>query len=118
MTLRPLTGKTHQLRVACKSLGAPILGDARYADKTEAEREDRGYLHAAAMRLAVPSQMNACADGGGARRIVEIVCRPSVGAEWGTDAFQSAWEEMGLEDSDVWFPESPLLRSTRAELLT
>ena len=58
------------------------------------------------------------ADGGGARRIVEIVCRPSVGAEWGTDAFQSAWEEMGLEDSDVWFPESPLLRSTRAELLT
>ena len=27
--MRPLTGKTHQLRVACKSLGSPILGDAR-----------------------------------------------------------------------------------------
>lgn len=28
--LQPRTGKTHQLRVALKSLGAPILGDARY----------------------------------------------------------------------------------------
>jgi len=25
--LRPYTGKTHQLRVAMKSLGAPIIGD-------------------------------------------------------------------------------------------
>lgn len=28
--LKPLTGRTHQLRVALKSLGAPILGDKRY----------------------------------------------------------------------------------------
>ncbi|HSC80361.1 MAG TPA: pseudouridine synthase [Chitinolyticbacter sp.] len=40
--LRPLTGRTHQLRVAMKSLGAPILGDTRYGGTPA----DRGYLHA------------------------------------------------------------------------
>ncbi|MEG9489904.1 TIGR01621 family pseudouridine synthase [Mannheimia indoligenes] len=40
--LQPKTGKTHQLRVAMKSLGSPILGDKLYSG-TEA---DRVYLHA------------------------------------------------------------------------
>ena len=40
--IRPLTGKTHQIRVALKSLGAPILGDERYSG----DPSDRGYLHA------------------------------------------------------------------------
>ena len=40
--LKPHTGKTHQLRVAMKSLGAPILGDKLYAGTTS----DRTYLHA------------------------------------------------------------------------
>ncbi|MEN9532940.1 MAG: hypothetical protein RIQ83_2164 [Pseudomonadota bacterium] len=40
--IKPQTGKTHQIRVALKSIGAPILGDERYGG-TAAER---GYLHA------------------------------------------------------------------------
>ena len=40
--LRPLTGKTHQLRVVCQSLGASILGDQRY----KGAQADRMYLHA------------------------------------------------------------------------
>jgi tRNA pseudouridine32 synthase / 23S rRNA pseudouridine746 synthase len=40
--LRPETGKTHQLRVACKSLGSPILGDVRYGGGIAS----RCYLHA------------------------------------------------------------------------
>lgn len=40
--LYPHTGRTHQLRVAMKSLSAPILGDARYGGS----HADRGYLHA------------------------------------------------------------------------
>ncbi|WP_425641100.1 pseudouridine synthase [Marinomonas gallaica] len=40
--IRPLTGKTHQIRVALKSIGAAILGDERYSG----EVSDRGYLHA------------------------------------------------------------------------
>ena len=43
--LKPRTGKTHQLRVALKSLGVPVLGDDIYNAKT-AVTSDRGYLHA------------------------------------------------------------------------
>ncbi|PHS14807.1 MAG: TIGR01621 family pseudouridine synthase [Kangiella sp.] len=40
--VKPLTGKTHQIRVALKSLGSPILGDSRYGGSAS----DRAYLHA------------------------------------------------------------------------
>lgn len=40
--LMPHTGKTHQLRVAMKSLGAPILGDSLYGGEPAA----RLFLHA------------------------------------------------------------------------
>ena len=40
--LHPHTGKTHQLRVAMKSLGSPILGDTLYAGKPAS----RMFLHA------------------------------------------------------------------------
>jgi len=49
--LKPTTGKTHQLRVALKSISAPICGDERYADSNKAKQEERGYLHAYAMRF-------------------------------------------------------------------
>lgn len=40
--LKPATGKTHQIRVALKSEGAPILGDPIYSSSVA----DRTYLHA------------------------------------------------------------------------
>lgn len=43
--LKPTTGKTHQLRVALKSLGSPILGDQAYG----ANEAGRVYLHAYAL---------------------------------------------------------------------
>jgi len=49
--IKPHTGKTHQIRVALKSLGSPIAGDERYASSDEARKEDRGYLHAYALRF-------------------------------------------------------------------
>jgi len=45
--VRPLTGKTHQIRVALKSVGAPILGDIRYSGAVS----DRGYLHAYSLQF-------------------------------------------------------------------
>lgn len=47
--LKPYTGKTHQLRVALKSIGAPITGDARYAPVKDSS--DRTYLHAYCLRF-------------------------------------------------------------------
>ncbi|MFT4174759.1 MAG: pseudouridine synthase [Rhodocyclaceae bacterium] len=45
--VRPRTGRTHQIRVALKSVAAPILGDGRYGGSPA----DRGYLHAWALRF-------------------------------------------------------------------
>jgi tRNA pseudouridine32 synthase/23S rRNA pseudouridine746 synthase len=47
--LKPHTGKTHQLRVVMKSIGAPILGDTRYGSATLSDNpwgNNRMYLHA------------------------------------------------------------------------
>lgn len=51
--IKPHTGKTHQIRVALKSLGSPCAGDERYAHAQEARKEDRGYLHAYALRFVL-----------------------------------------------------------------
>lgn len=45
--LKPYSGKTHQLRVALKSQGAAIAGDALY----QGAPADRVYLHAYALRF-------------------------------------------------------------------
>jgi 23S rRNA pseudouridine955/2504/2580 synthase len=59
LELRPLTGRTHQLRVHCAAIKAPILGDAVYG----AEHEGRNtalvegmpeQLHLHARRLSLP----------------------------------------------------------------
>ncbi|WP_199911589.1 TIGR01621 family pseudouridine synthase [Dongshaea marina] len=47
--LRPQTGKTHQIRVALKSLGSPILGDSLYSGSSG----DRCYLHAWALAFTL-----------------------------------------------------------------
>lgn len=65
--LKPYTGKTHQLRVALKSLGAPIAGDERYQQLAQAKSEQRGYLHAYALRFKLYEQY------------YEFVCPPSEG---------------------------------------
>lgn len=43
--VKPKTGKTHQIRVALKSVGSAICGDPIYSAE-EAYKYDRGYLHA------------------------------------------------------------------------
>lgn len=49
--LKPYTGKTHQIRVALKSIGSPVLGDTYYS-KNESKNYDRGYLHAFVLRFS------------------------------------------------------------------
>ncbi|MCO7224572.1 pseudouridine synthase [Pleionea sp. CnH1-48] len=49
--LKLITGKTHQIRVAMKSLGAPIWGDMRYGQNELNQSADRCYLHCWQMRF-------------------------------------------------------------------
>ncbi|MCO4786635.1 RluA family pseudouridine synthase [Marinomonas atlantica] len=45
VSLKPITGRSHQLRVHMQSLGHPILGDEFY-DSVETSENDRLLLHA------------------------------------------------------------------------
>jgi 23S rRNA pseudouridine1911/1915/1917 synthase len=48
--LRPLTGRTHQLRVHMQYIGTPIVGDRIYG-----KIADRLYLHAYSLEVTIPS---------------------------------------------------------------
>jgi tRNA pseudouridine32 synthase / 23S rRNA pseudouridine746 synthase len=50
--VRPRTGKTHQIRVAMKSLGSAIMGDPLYSAQ-DAASFDRCYLHAYALGFSL-----------------------------------------------------------------
>ena len=53
LELRPLTGRTHQLRVHLAHLGCPIVGDAVYG---HAHYGDRLMLHAYQLEISIPGQ--------------------------------------------------------------
>jgi 23S rRNA pseudouridine955/2504/2580 synthase len=54
LELRPLTGRTHQLRVHCAALGAPILGDAAYGGEAARPAGFAERLHLHARRIVLP----------------------------------------------------------------
>ena len=78
--VKPHTGKTHQIRVALKSIGAPILGDALYADAASCNGVDRVYLHAYSLGFSL---------FGKNYRFTEL---PREGATFLTDEFSLAME--------------------------
>jgi 23S rRNA pseudouridine1911/1915/1917 synthase len=54
LELRPHTGRSHQLRVACATLGAPLLGDLKYG--AHEPLEDRSIaLHARSLEVEHPT---------------------------------------------------------------
>ncbi len=56
LELSPMTGRTHQLRVHCVAIGAPILGDVKYAPAASvAGLSSELHLHARALRLPHPA---------------------------------------------------------------
>jgi tRNA pseudouridine32 synthase/23S rRNA pseudouridine746 synthase len=84
--VKPFTGKTHQVRVALKSVSAAILGDELY----QGSAADRLYLHAYALYFS----------WGGAQ--IKLVLQPSDGAEFLVEPLQQYlhqhWAEPVLLD--------------------
>ena len=73
---KPLTGRTHQIRVHLASLGAPIVGDFKYGGTDARGRgaiENRLHLHARAIDIAHP-------DGG--RLHVTAPLPPHMSKSW------------------------------------
>ncbi len=54
VSLKPVTGRSHQLRVHMQHLGHPILGDRLYASDADINRAERLLLHAQSLTLAHP----------------------------------------------------------------
>ena len=78
--IRPKTGKTHQIRVALNSLGAPVLGDPLYnAESTQSA--SRGYLHAFAIKFEYETKAYC------------FVCEPSVGEQFLTETFKESLQQ-------------------------
>ena len=84
--LKPQTGKTHQLRVAMKSLGSPILGDALYGKKTE--NIDRTYLHAARLQFEFKGQT------------FDVFTLPKEGEWWHREGVMSQIQKIGSANAE------------------
>ncbi len=54
LELKPVTGRTHQLRVHLKYLGTPILGDRVYGS-AKSDSKTRLYLHAKSLEITIPN---------------------------------------------------------------
>ena len=59
LELRPVTGRTHQLRVHCVALGTPVLGDGKYGGRLAfldgPELDRRLHLHAHSIEVPRPA---------------------------------------------------------------
>lgn len=84
--LKPQTGKTHQLRVAMKSLGSPILGDTLYGKNTE--NIDRTYLHAARLQFEFKGQA------------FDVFIPPKEGEWWHREGVMSQIQKIGSASAE------------------
>lgn len=90
--LKPLTGKTHQIRVALKSIGSPICGDPIYASGNDF---DRTYLHAYQIKFALKSKS------------YEFKCMPASGKLFISPEFKNLIDELP-DTSNIKWPKCRL----------
>ncbi len=80
LVLKPRTGRTHQLRVHCAALGAPVVGDRKYGVEPPSA-EVPGLLHLHARSIALPH------PGGGVLRVAAPL----------PDALAETWRRFGFD---------------------
>jgi len=86
VALKPLTGRTHQIRVHLASIGVPIVGDFKYggADaKGKGVIADKLHLHARSIDIAHP-------DGGRLRVVAPL-----------PEHMKKSWELLGFDAADT-----------------
>ena len=89
---KPVTGRTHQIRVHLASLGTPIVGDFKYggtASRGKGAVEDKLHLHARSIDIAHP-------DGG---RLQVTAPLP--------EHMLKSWELLGFDAEDAHEPFAP-----------
>lgn len=59
LEVRPITGRTHQIRLHLKFLGCPIVGDRVYGHKHSSLPLKRHFLHAAKLRIRLLDEAEA-----------------------------------------------------------
>lgn len=76
LAMKPITGRTHQLRVHAAAVGHPIIGDGKYGGEDAFPESDLPkQLHLHARSIALPL-------GSGAPLIIEAPLPPHMGESW------------------------------------
>jgi 23S rRNA pseudouridine955/2504/2580 synthase len=95
LALRPLTGRTHQLRVHCAALGTPIVGDRKYggerATATGLAAGETIFLHARSIALPHPA---------GGTLAVKAPLPPSMVEAWRFFGFDPRAGDTAFPDAD------------------
>jgi 23S rRNA pseudouridine955/2504/2580 synthase len=104
VTLRPVTGRTHQLRAHANHIGHPIIGDPKYFDVENWELPGgiQNRLHLHARRLLIPHPKGGQID-------VTAPLPPHMQQSWNLLGFST--QGMGEEEDDVW--ETQAMRGTK-----
>jgi 23S rRNA pseudouridine1911/1915/1917 synthase len=58
LSVRPVTGRTHQIRLHLAFIGCPVVGDTVYGKAKPSLPVRRQFLHAARLRLQLPEEEN------------------------------------------------------------
>lgn len=95
ITLKPVTGRTHQLRVHMANLGTPIIGDPRYfnIENWQGAPGLSEGLHLHARRLAIPLR-------GGNRIDISAPLPPHMRASFETLGFDPDRYDVGTDPED------------------
>ncbi len=91
MALRPLTGRTHQLRAHMKAIGHAIVGDPKYGDQASVALSNGLKLQLHARRLVLPHPVSG-------QIIIEAPLSPEMKA--GFERFGFDWREADPEPFD------------------